>query len=238
MSVRKAPYLDAAILCALVEERSSRAVKAQDFADFFNPDERLLVNQFEIQASLGRLEKDGLVDGFHDDFSASRFRLNSKWARIYEAIILKDDKENIVVKYRLLGKEWLIEVLENIGKINPSSGRNTSEEIPASDRFVTLDHNKPEVQDAIETIEAVIEEARKSNEFAALFADPDKRVVFLSEMGAGVGLAKSSDVVNTKTIKDLLLSKLEWIKEKLPDWSASALVSKAIESVIRWFLGG
>lgn len=110
--------------------------------------------------------------------------------------------------------------------------------VPASNRLVTLDHNKPEVRGAIETIEAVIEEARKSNEFAALFAAPDERVVFLSEMGAGVGLAKSSDVVNTKTIKDLLLSKLEWIKEKLPDWSASALVSRAIESVIKWFLGG
>lgn len=110
--------------------------------------------------------------------------------------------------------------------------------IPASDHFVTLDHNKPEVRDAIETVEAVIEEARKSNEFAALFADPNERVVFLSEMKAGLGLAKASDVIDTKTIKHLLLSKLEWIKEKLPDWSASALVSKAIESVIKWLLGG
>ena len=104
--------------------------------------------------------------------------------------------------------------------------------VPASDRIVEIDHNAQETTETILTLRAVVDEARKSNEFAELFADPDEKVIVLSEMEAGIGLLSGSKVY-IETIKSLLVSKLEWIKEKLPEWSASALVSKGLDLLLK-----
>jgi hypothetical protein len=109
-------------------------------------------------------------------------------------------------------------------------------QIPASDRIVSLDHNNPETEETVSTLRAVVEEVRKSNEFSELFADPDEKVIVLSEMEAGIELL-GGDKVYVGTIKSLLVSKLEWIMAKLPDWSASALVSEGLKALIK-LIGG
>jgi hypothetical protein len=104
--------------------------------------------------------------------------------------------------------------------------------IPASNRTVSIDHNAKEALETIQTLRTVVEEAEKSNEFAELFADPDEKVIVISEMEAGIGLL-SGPKVYVETIRSLLVSKLQWIKEKLPDWSASALVSKGLDLLLK-----
>lgn len=102
------------------------------------------------------------------------------------------------------------------------------EDIPASDRVVTFDHNSEEYKETVSVLEQVSKEARESNEFGHLFADPEDRIRVSSEINSGLGLLKNLRV-DVENIKNLLIANLKLIKEKLPDVALGALASKALE---------
>ncbi len=54
-----------------------------------------------------------------------------------------------------------------------------SEPVPASDRFVTINHNSPDYADADASLAVLVEEVRGNN---SLFADSEQRLAVLSEV--------------------------------------------------------
>ena len=103
---------------------------------------------------------------------------------------------------------------------------------PASDRFVTLDHNSDEYKAALIATREFVLEAEKSNEFAALFANPDDRLVVLNELKAGIGLLEKNRA-RVKTLKDLIVRNLRSLANKLPEATLSALIGRALDAMAK-----
>jgi len=99
---------------------------------------------------------------------------------------------------------------------------------PASDRVVTLGDNSKHYKETIAALNEVIEEAEKSNEFGALFANSDDKVRAIAEMKQGVTLLEQTRV-KVGAIKELIISNLQLIATKLPDAALGALAIKALE---------
>ncbi len=110
-------------------------------------------------------------------------------------------------------------------------------EIPASDRFVSINHNEPENVEGLDALKEVVAEAKSSNSFRELFADPNEAAIVLSDMEYGVASLERG-VVSTSTIQTLLLSRLQWLQEKLPDWTGSASVGIALGWLLKLVFGG
>ncbi len=103
---------------------------------------------------------------------------------------------------------------------------------PASDRFVSIDHNDPENVQGISAIEDVVSKAKESNQFKELFADPEDADFVLSEVENTVELIKDKGRASVDALKRVLISRLEWIKEKMPDWAGSASVGQALQWIV------
>ncbi|MBM3732615.1 MAG: hypothetical protein FJW24_03955 [Acidimicrobiia bacterium] len=108
---------------------------------------------------------------------------------------------------------------------------------PASDRIVTLDDNKPARQKAVTAIQEVIAEAEKSNEFGQLFADPNERIVVLSEMKSGLAILRDEAVARYSTIKNFIADRLAMIASKIPDAVVGVLAKKAIDALEAFIKG-
>lgn len=124
-----------------------------------------------------------------------------------------------------------------LGKYHEKSLYEHNLPVPASDRVVSIDHNKPEYLEAIETLEKTVAEAGKSNEFGNLFADPEDRVRVLSEINSGITLFRNTRV-KIRAITDVLISNLRLIANKLPDAALGALASRALELIAKVLGGG
>jgi len=109
--------------------------------------------------------------------------------------------------------------------------------VPASDRIVTLDDNKPARQKAVEAIQEVITEAEKSNEFGQLFADPNEKAVVLSEMKSVLVILKDEAVARFSTIKNFIADRLAMIVNKIPDAMVGVLAKKAIDALEAFIKG-
>lgn len=104
--------------------------------------------------------------------------------------------------------------------------------VPASDRIVPLDHNSPDYQETLKALSELSEEARKSNEFSALFADPEDRIVVLSQIDTGIQLLKNERVI-PNVVKKVLQYPIHFIKENMPGAALGALASKAWDWVVK-----
>ena len=124
----------------------------------------------------------------------------------------------------------------------PSGGDHTQasehhdepELAPASDRLVTLDHNSAEYRETIAALSELSEEAKKSNEFGELFADPEDRVVILSQIDSGIQLLKNKKVIPA-VVKRVLEYPVRFIKENMPGAALNALASKAWDWLMKLF---
>ena len=96
---------------------------------------------------------------------------------------------------------------------------------------VSIDYDSERIQELIDIVEAVIENARFSREIAALFADPEEQAVLLGEMEAGIDLLKTSGKVRTETVETLLLGHLEWLNHNLPEFGGSPLIAAAADGL-------
>lgn len=97
---------------------------------------------------LSDAEARGYIDGFHDKFAVSFYRLTEVGIAHIEH--KSGDKKSVLGMYHQFGYSWLHSALVNIFE--------SHQEVPASDRTVTLNHNQPDYQDALETLEKAIEE--------------------------------------------------------------------------------
>jgi hypothetical protein len=90
--------------------------------------------------------------------------------------------------------------------------------IPASNRIVTLGHNSPAQNEAIETVDNLIEAVRTSNDFEAT---EDERALAIAELSAGRRLLESARA-RVAAVRETLQPTLKWILEK----GAGAIVGK------------
>ena len=104
--------------------------------------------------------------------------------------------------------------------------------VPASDRIVALDHNSPDYQETLKALSELSEEATKSNEFSALFADPEDRIVVLSQIDTAIQLLKNENVI-PNVVKKVLQYPINFIKENMPAAALGALASKAWDWVLK-----
>ena len=100
--------------------------------------------------------------------------------------------------------------------------------IPASDRYVRLDHNQPDYTAAIEALNAVIEAVRASNDYAS--ADPEDREQRLVELSAGRKLLESVRV-RVAAASVLIVTTLTYLLSKFADAAIGDLAGRAITLV-------
>lgn len=103
--------------------------------------------------------------------------------------------------------------------------------IPASDRFVAIDHNSREFAQLLSKMDQLIEAVRENNEYAA--NDPEDRDRRLSELESGKGLLKhpgaASIAILASTITYLSIKFADSLIGKLAD-AALKLLEKVLGS--------
>lgn len=107
-------------------------------------------------------------------------------------------------------------------------GQHSEAAAPASDRYVELDHNSREYQEATEAVERVIERVRSDNEYSA--TDPEDKEQRLAELEAGSTLLKSVRVRVT-AVTAVLLSPLMYLAAKFLDTAVGEAASAALNFV-------
>ena len=113
------------------------------------------------------------------------------------------------------------------------------ENVPASDRFVSLNHNQPEVQEAQMALHELAEAVRGAN---GLFANPDDRLFVLSEveaLRASLGGARAHVASLWHATRES--APIAWLAKE----SASGVVKAAAErafgavlTLVRFLIGG
>lgn len=111
-----------------------------------------------------------------------------------------------------------------------------NQEVPASDRVVSIDHNSDDYKEAIGALEEFEKKAKVNNEFRGLFTDPDDGDRILSEVRMGRELLQQARA-SVQAAKELLLRNLKWVAEQLPGTAINTLASKAFDAIIKLFSG-
>ncbi|TPJ77182.1 MULTISPECIES: hypothetical protein [unclassified Mesorhizobium] len=100
-------------------------------------------------------------------------------------------------------------------------------QVPASDRIVHLDHNKPEYTATLEAIEAAHDAALASNEI-----DPDDRDRVKFELDAGILLIKASSV-RLAAIEAVLIHALKWLVAGFAGNALAHVAEQALQAVLK-----
>lgn len=103
-----------------------------------------------------------------------------------------------------------------------------SKQIPASDRLVSLGHNSPEQQQALEKVDQVIAAVREANN---LPGDEDDKERLIAELSAARRILEASKV-RLHALKSTLAAPLKWLLEK----AAGSIVGKAASSAWDFFV--
>lgn len=105
--------------------------------------------------------------------------------------------------------------------------------IPAAGRFVELDHNSTQYQDAVNAGEALINAVRNNNRYGD--TDPDGRDQRLAELEAGYRLLDTLRI-NPSTVKAVLTGVLAYLAMKFADEPIGEL-AKSAWSTLKVLLG-
>ncbi|UQR67315.1 hypothetical protein LRP30_19525 [Bradyrhizobium sp. C-145] len=82
--------------------------------------------------------------------------------------------------------------------------------IPASDRVVSLSHNSPEQQQALEKLDELVAAVKETNDFPG---EPEEREQIVAELSAGRRLLEAARV-RVAAVRETLAPTLKWIGEK------------------------
>lgn len=119
--------------------------------------------------------------------------------------------------------------------LSESSGSSENSEVPASNRIVTTKDNVEAHRKAVNAVEEFAKEAAGSNEFKALFDDPDDAQVILDEINMGLVLLKKAKV-RLQALKELIVTNLKLVADKMSEATLGALASKALDALLK-FMG-
>jgi hypothetical protein len=105
--------------------------------------------------------------------------------------------------------------------------------VPASDRFVRLDHNSTEFRDVVTKLEQIVEALRANNEYAA--NDPEEHEQRIAEIESGNRLLRAVRV-RLAAVATVLLIPLGWLGIKFATGLVSELVTATI-GLLKGLLG-
>lgn len=100
--------------------------------------------------------------------------------------------------------------------------------VPASDRFVELDHNSAPYREAISALDAAISEAEKSNSLGDLTAG--ERISILSQLKTGRTLFDDNSI-RVSAYRAVLDPALKWLLEKCADNVVGLAITAAITAI-------
>lgn len=137
--------------------------------------------------------------------------------------------------YHELGEDWIRRALQGLkrkldedGRL-PEADQAVAEEVPASDRLVTIDHNSQEYSDLVEKTEAASESIRSSNSI-----DEDRRGWIRTHLSAGLEFIKNHKVL-AAAASALLLKPLMNAYEAVTEEPAKQAILAAMEAVRAMF---
>lgn len=102
-------------------------------------------------------------------------------------------------------------------------------EVPASDRVVKLDHNRPELSEANDALDKVAEAVRAANDYE----DDDDREQRLAEVSASKSLL-SSVRVRADAVIALVFKVLRYLASKFADKAIGAAAGAALAIIGKW----
>jgi hypothetical protein len=91
-------------------------------------------------------------------------------------------------------------------------------DIPASDRVVSLGHNSPEQQEALQRLDELASAVQEANDFPG---EPEEKERVVAELSAGRRLLEAARV-RVSAVRETLAPTLKWIAEK----AGGAMISK------------
>ena len=100
--------------------------------------------------------------------------------------------------------------------------------IPASGRYVTLDHNSGEYQQAVRTVQDLIELVRADNEYAE--ASPDEREGVLATLKHGLAIL-GDRVTDVGAVRATLLRTAEYLASKFGDAMIGAAAAACLAAI-------
>ena len=102
--------------------------------------------------------------------------------------------------------------------------------VPASDRFVELDHNSAAYAPAVSATDEVIKAVAGDNEYGSQF--PAERQVLVSSLQAGRELLDAPEV-RPSAVQRLLVAPLKFVAETFAKNVISSLAAKAVAAVLK-----
>lgn len=156
----------------------------------------------------------GFVKRHSDEFAGDYFELTEHAHNLFAEKI----KDGPLANARKFGARWLADAIHNIlserDQIEPQVVTDDiASEIPAADRFVSVEHNQPEYADTLKAIDDFIEKAPTDNLFCDLVVSEDDRAVIMSEAITLKNLIEAPKV-NPNTVTALGFGFL-WLAENL-----------------------
>ena len=124
-------------------------------------------------------------------------------------------------------------IKRNFGK--PASGISLFDDtlpitVPASNRFVTINHNSPQFGEIGDLLKSIEQDIRGINSI-----DQETKEVALSELRATKSILDAS-AVRDDVIQNFLIPSLKWIAVKFAEYGVSGLIGKLV-ATIRLFFG-
>lgn len=227
-------YLVAAFWVAL-NEISAEAVRtmnhAEDFSNLFlenfgvDLDEVILSRALFLMDDLNliRIDEDVYAGQF---ITLQKTSFSSQFKEVAEQV--PDSPLATVLRGR---RQWIEQVLDNAAfweearKPSATDGETLDEQVPASDRMVTLLHNSPERLEIATGLEALSESLRTNNEVAAELGDDRERIsAELEASRAGI----QPERIRAGFIRETVLKVLRELGTKLKDKAMELGVDRLI----------
>jgi hypothetical protein len=109
-----------------------------------------------------------------------------------------------------------------------AANRVFGQQIPASDRVVSLGHNSPEQTEALARVDELIQAVEQANEFPG---DADDKELMVAELSAGRRLLQAANV-RAAALRETIQPALKWIAEK----SAGAALGKLAGDLMEYLI--
>jgi hypothetical protein len=178
-------------------------------------------------ANFAHKSKSGYTSALSEDWLVWTHHVNELVERIDSSSIADAIRRGFEVQLFGNGEEEFDIAKNSIISGLKAAQRVFGETIPASDRTVSLGHNSPEQQHAIEKIDELVEAVKQAND---LPGTPEEKEQLVAELSAGRKLLEAS-VVRLGALRATLQPALRWILEK----AAGTIVSKLAGGVWDFF---
>ena len=179
----------------------------------------------------------GLVTISHDKYAGSFYQLGIEYSDVYNH--RSKTKGTPLANCETYGNQWAKQALDGLFEAFDESDHEAptqQEELPASDRTVTLTDNQ--FSEAKQTLEETIKEFQKDHHFGNEWVAEKNALLKALENGKEYLDAKTMDVrIGTMMVIEPLQAIAEKYKKAAVNGSFSALAQKALEFFINLFAG-